>query len=194
MPNPSPPPAPSRLTVEAARDLQRLLPAEIAPGLDARELDAVEARFGFRFAADHRVFLSAGLPLGQRGWPNWRYGDADVLRVGLSAPVEGVLFDVGHNGFWHPAWGPRPDEVPAAVRLARAALATVPQLVPVYGHRYLPGIAGSWNHPVLSVHQTDMIVYGNDLADYLGHEFAGRWTDTDEARVTVDFWSYFFED
>ncbi|MCF2533189.1 hypothetical protein [Yinghuangia soli] len=69
----------SPLTLEAARGLQRMLGAAIEPGLTAEELDDVEARFGFRFAADHRVFLSAGLPLGD-GWPDWRHGSDEDLR------------------------------------------------------------------------------------------------------------------
>ncbi|MFD8708041.1 hypothetical protein ACFV1W_36600 [Kitasatospora sp. NPDC059648] len=188
MVHPSPPP----LTVEAARELQLLLRAGIGPGLSEQELDDVEARFGFRFAADHQVFLSAGLPHGSRGWPDWRHGDPEDLRERLSLPVEGVLFDVEHNGFWHPTWGPRPEAVPDALRTARGELATVPQLVPVYGHRYLPGPGthGEAGHPVLSVHQTDIVYYGNDLADYLRHEFTGGPSEPSHARATVDFWSH----
>ncbi|MFD7667426.1 hypothetical protein [Streptomyces sp. NPDC059788] len=69
-------------------------------------------------------------------------------------------------------------------------MATVPQLVPVYGHRYLPGTAGESGHPVLSVHQADIIIYGNDLADYVRHEFTGR-ASRFPAHATVGFWSYF---
>ncbi|MFE6499941.1 hypothetical protein [Kitasatospora sp. NPDC057738] len=180
---------PRPLTAAAARALHRLHGADISAGMGERELDAVEARFGFRFAADHRVFLGAGLPLGE-GWPDWRDGDPAVLRERLDRPVEGTLFDVRHNGFWHPAWGERPQEAEAAVRVARSFLADVPQLVPVFGHRYLPGIPGQVGHPVLSVHQTDIIFYGADLTDYLRHEFAGLPGQLDSARATVPFWSY----
>ncbi|MCX5402650.1 hypothetical protein OHA37_01960 [Streptomyces sp. NBC_00335] len=182
--------SPMPLTVEAARGLQNMLGAEIGPGLSERELDAVQARFGFTFSADHRVFLAAGLPHGSRSWPDWRGGDPEDLAERLSRPVEGVLFDVEHSGFWHPSWRPRPSGTSAALRMARSELAAVPQLVPVYSHRYLPGTAGEWGHPVLSVHQTDIIFYGNDLADYVRHEFTGG-ASTLPARATVDFWSYF---
>ncbi|MEU4115255.1 hypothetical protein AB0F71_12260 [Kitasatospora sp. NPDC028055] len=187
---PAPPPT---LTLEAAGELQRRLHAEIGPGLGERELDDVEARFGFRFAADHRTFLAAGLPHGSRCWPDWRHGDPDDLRARLTAPVEGVLFDVEHNGFWHPLWGPKPDGTREALRIARAELATVPQLVPVYGHRYLPGTAGESGHPVLSVHQTDLMYYGNDLAHYVRNEFTGRPGTLSRVRTTVAFWSYFVD-
>ncbi|MEU7279645.1 hypothetical protein AB0A69_12800 [Streptomyces sp. NPDC045431] len=182
----------TQLTLETARTLHHMLGADIAPGLSEAELDAVEERFGFTFAADHRVFLAAGLPRGSRHWPDWRHGDPEDLTERLARPVEGVLFDVEHNGFWHPAWPSRPAETAEALRAARAELASVPQLVPVYSHRYLPGTAGEHGHPVLSVHQTDIILYGNDLADYIRHEFTGR-AGSLSARATVDFWSYFVE-
>ncbi|MFB6839933.1 hypothetical protein [Streptomyces sp. NPDC056361] len=186
-------PQPHRLTPEAARALQGMLRTEIGPGLTERELDEVEARFGFTFAADHRVFLSAGLPHGSSEWPDWRDGDAEDLAERLAWPVEGVLFDVEHNRFWHPAWPPRPAETADALRLARSELATVPRLVPLFGHRYLPGTAGEYGYPVLSVWQTDIILYGNDLTDYVHHEFAGRRSGLPAARTNVDFWAYFVE-
>ncbi|WP_237694429.1 hypothetical protein [Streptomyces sp. SID2563] len=179
-----------RLTPEAARGLQGLLRAEIGPGLSERELDAVEARFGFSFSADHRVFLGAGLPRGSSRWPDWRDGDPEDLAGRLASPVHGVLFDVEHNGFWHPDWPSRPAGTPEALRVAGSALEGVPRLVPVYGHRYLPGTPGEHGHPVLSVHQTDVILYGNDLADYVRREFTGR-SDSPHAHATVGFWSYF---
>ncbi|MFB7264184.1 hypothetical protein ACFCXH_18825 [Streptomyces nojiriensis] len=178
------------LTLESARDLQNMLRAEIGPGLSERELDVVEARFGFTFSADHRVFLAAGLPHGSRSWPDWRNGDPEDLAERLSQPVEGVLFDVEYNSFWHPAWSPRPAGTSDALQIARSELAAVPQLVPVYSHRYLPGTAGECGHPVLSVHQTDIIIYGNDLTDYIRNEFTGRASSL-PARSTVGFWSYF---
>ncbi|MDI2127615.1 hypothetical protein [Yinghuangia seranimata] len=178
------------LTLDDARVLQRLLGADVGPGLSERELDDVEARFGFRFAADHRIFLAAGLPLGSPSWPDWRHGGPENLRARLSWPVDGVLFDVRMNGFWHPAWGPRPTETKDALHVARTALAGVPRLAPIYSHRYLPAAAGTWGHPVLSVHQTDIIYYGNDLADYIRNEFTGRPSTLPRARATVAFWSY----
>ncbi|WP_438319671.1 hypothetical protein ACSHWO_37090 (plasmid) [Streptomyces sp. HUAS TT3] len=42
---------------------------------------------------------------------------------------------------------------------------------------------------MLSVHQTDVIIYGHDLAGYVRHEFTGSASSL-PARATVDFWSY----
>ncbi|MFF2629832.1 hypothetical protein ACFVUN_29215 [Kitasatospora griseola] len=177
-------------SIEAARVWQRRL-RDVAPGLTERELDAVEDRFGFRFAADHRAFLAAGLPTGP-SWPDWRYGDPERLREWLARPVEGVLFDVRGNGFWYPSWGSRPEDVTERERVARAALASVPQLVPLRGHSYLPSAPFGPGHPVLSVHQTDIIEYGHDLVDWLQIAVTGTPGRRDARPVfTVPFWSYF---
>ncbi|MEV0896029.1 hypothetical protein [Actinoplanes sp. NPDC049802] len=165
----------------------------IEPGLTGAEFDRIERTFGFAFADDHRAFLAAGLPLDGPRWPDWRDGGPEELRERLGRPVEGVLFDVEHNGFWHREWGERPDGTAAALGAARRHLARVPTLVPVFGHRYLPSGRGSSGHPVLSVYQTDIIYYGVDLLDYLHREFGtapGR-NGTDDPEATVPFWRDF---
>ncbi|MFE3262314.1 hypothetical protein [Nocardia sp. NPDC059229] len=189
-----------RLSIESARRLQRQLPAEITPGLTDSEFDTIESRYSFRFADDHRAFLAAGIPVdepgesGWRGWPDWRRDDPEVLRARLAQPAEGVLFDVEHNGFWHPAWGDQPADPVRCLEIARRGLEDAPRLVPVFGHRFLPGIAGQSGHPVLSIVQTDAIYYGLDLSDYLRHEFLRQASDLDSAHATVPFWNYLLGD
>jgi hypothetical protein len=161
----------------------------LRPGLSEAELSAVEDEFGFTFADDHRAFLAAGLPFG-RGWPDWRDGDRQALRERLAMPVEGVLFDVTENDFWYGGWGPRPPAEEAALIAARAGLFTAPRMIPVYAHRYLPAGKGTSGHPVLSIYQTDIICYGNNLEDFLHREFGiGPGPSGEPARPTVTFWS-----
>ncbi|MGD3106524.1 hypothetical protein [Streptomyces sp. YGL11-2] len=184
------------LTPEDAQALLALLPArvEIERGMSDRELDRVEERWGFRFAPEHRTLLGAGLPTGSRGWPDWRDGDPEDLAGRLAWPVEGVLFDVEHNRFWHPDWSPRPAGTEEALEAARAYLAEVPVMAPVYSHRYLLADPHRTGTPVLSMHQTDIIYYGTDLVDYFHHEF-GRPVPTpeDHRYATIPFWSFFVE-
>ncbi len=64
---------------------------------------------------------------------------------------------------------------------------------PVYAHRYLPAGRGTYGHPVLSIYQTDIIVYGTDLADYINCEFGRRFISPDwTPPPMVPFWSDFF--
>jgi hypothetical protein len=182
------------LTVEEARSLQENLREPLRPGLTDAELNDVEQQFGFRFAADHRVFLRAGVPIGDR-WPDWRCGNPDQLRKRLDWPVDGVLYDVEHNALWLPDWGPRPRVLSNALAAARRHLASVPQLVPVCGHRYLPATPGESGYPVLSVYQTDIVPYGWDLRGYLRHEFGGEPLGEPPAEGVreVGFWSRFVD-
>lgn len=175
-----------RRGAEAARRLTALGAADLAPGLSDHEFDRVEATFGFRFADDHRAFLSIGLPMGGQ-WPDWRDGSRKDLQRRLQWPTEGIIFDVEWNEFWCPAWGDRPPVLKHALRSARWQLERVPQLVPVFGHRYLPAGHGTSGHPVLSVYQTDIVCYGADLADYIDTEFGHA--DPQTATPTVGFWS-----
>ena len=72
-----------------------------------------------------------------------------------------------HNAFWHPSWGQRPADTEQALSAARQHLSRAPKMIPVWGHRYLPAGRGTYGHPVLSIYQTDIIIYGTDLADYI---------------------------
>ncbi|MCP2273929.1 hypothetical protein [Actinokineospora diospyrosa] len=140
----------------------------LRPGLTEAELAATEELFGFEFADDHRAMLGEVLPVGG-GWPDWRLGDIDPVRRQVDWPVDGVLFDVSENEFWHRDWGPRPPEVHAAVEVARTHLATVPRMIPIVSHRCLPGGRGTSGYPVLSMYQTDIIYYGDNLLSFFTH-------------------------
>lgn len=162
---------------------------QLAPGLTPAEVAAVEHRFGFRFNFDHRELLGLGLPTGDR-WPDWRAGTPAMLAERLAAPVAGVLFDVEHNGFWWPGWGPRPAGTAAALAAAAGQLRLVPRLVPVYAHRFAPADPCPPGSPVLSVHQSDVMHYGSDLADYCAREFLGAGSSAPvPVGRRVAFWS-----
>ncbi|MEU7528172.1 hypothetical protein AB0A74_20760 [Saccharothrix sp. NPDC042600] len=156
----------------------------LEPGLTDAEIAAVEDRFGFEFADDHRAYLAELLPTGA-GFPDWRDGDPDALRGQVEWPVEGVLYDVVENGFWYTPWGERPVADDDAVALARTHLAAVPRMVPVRTHRCLPGGRGTFGYPVLSMYQTDIIYYGANLLHYFG----GRASSPHGAHErSIPFW------
>ena len=81
-----------------------------------------------------------------------------------------------HNAFWDNDSGPRPSDDTQREELVRQKATTLRRLFPVFAHRALaiepmPGFDSADGNPVFSVHQTDVIYYGNDLADWLNHEF-----------------------
>jgi hypothetical protein len=161
---------------------------EFDRGLTEAEVSAVESRYGFRFPPDLRGFLQTALPRGPR-FPDWRSGDEAAIRAWLDIPRQGVLFDIEHNSFWCANWGPRPDSVPEALARGEELLSAAPRLIPIYGNRMMPDEPHLPGNPVFSVHQTDIIHYGFDLADYLRHEFdlSGREPWPEKVRP-IRFW------
>jgi hypothetical protein len=143
---------------------------EFDVGLNDSEIAVAETRFGFRFPPDLRAFLQTALPNGER-FPNWRSGKVAVLRDWLDLPRQGILFDIEHNSFWLEEWGVRPESLADAKRSVSELVAGAPTLIPIYIHRMMPDESHLAGNPVFSVHQTDIIHYGFDLADYLRSDF-----------------------
>jgi hypothetical protein len=160
-------------------------------GLTDEEITRCEQRFGFRFPPDLREFLQTALPSGPE-FPDWRGGEESMLREWLDQPRQGLLFDVEHNGLWLDEWGDRPESLEAAIEAASAFILDAPKLIPIHAHRMMPDEPHMAGNPVLSVHQSDIIYYGFDLADYLQAEFElpnrEEWPD----RIRpIRFWDVF---
>jgi len=159
-----------------------------APGLTDGEVSRVQERHSFLFPLDLREFLQTGLPQGEQ-FPDWRLGTESALREWLNVPRAGVLFDVEHNEFWLPEWGPRPGDLASALRFVGELVSAAPKLIPIYGHRMMPDEPQSEGNPVFSVHQTDIIYYGFNLADYLRHEFNLPGREPWPAKIqSIRFW------
>jgi hypothetical protein len=199
-------PGGAQLGVEASRRLRETGPVEMQPGLTETEFVEIERRFGFEFPDDLRAFLASTLPIWAGaydadpdratifGFPDWRNGDPELLRLQVEFPVEALLDDI-ERGHWPNAWGERPLRADRALGVARRRLGEVPRLVPVYAHRYLPSGRGTWGHPVLSIRGSDIIYYGADLPDYFWHEFApAEWEEAhpygsfEFPPATASFW------
>jgi len=144
--------------------------ADTEPGLSYREIEAIEAKYSFKFPPDLRQFLHYRLPVSE-GWVNWRGTPEDKIRERLDWPVEGICFDIEFNKLWLADWGPWPGNLQDALRTARAEIAKAPVMIPIYSHRYIPAEPCEEGNPVFSIHQTDIIYYGYDLTDYLSNEF-----------------------
>ncbi len=61
----------------------------------------------------------------------------------------------------------------------------MPELVPIFGHRFVPAIPTLTHAPVFSVHQTDVIYYGSDVADYVRNELRPQPTMSERKRRQI---------
>jgi hypothetical protein len=177
-------------------------------GLTDRELESVEGRFGVRFPPDHRLFLQvlhATTPrmsgayfvdgtrlesVERPGFYNWLQ-DEQAIRSALDSVVAGIAFDVEHAGLWPESWGSRPTtERDRSARVAEL-VAKAPRLLPIFGHRF---VLADGPTLILSVYQSDIIVYGqdlrayllNELCDLIGLESDPSWTNADTS--AIPFW------
>lgn len=153
-------------------------------GLSDLEIADVEYQFGIRFPPDLRAFLRVALPVGFDGpadnlppFHNWRCSNDPRLAFYLDLPFEGLAFDIEQNSFWVDSWGERPRVLSEALSIARAQYLAAPKLIPVYGHRYLPEDPCEAGNPVFSVHQMDIIYFGQNLWDYFEQEFGRHEPD-----------------
>jgi hypothetical protein len=161
---------------------------DFAAGLTSSEIERAERSYGFQFPPDLKAFISYALPIGKR-WPDWRDTDNEYIRDMLAWPCDGICFDVEHNVFWWSEWGEKPASLEAAFSLAKEFVERAPKLIPVHGHRYLPEKPNAAGNPVLSVYQTDIVYYGNDLEDYFSSEFHLERSRTNEEPARIEFWS-----
>lgn len=107
----------------------------------------------------------------------------------LDWPYEGFLFDVRENELWWPEWGPKPKSQVEEAKQLTEVFAKAPKLIPLVGHRYLPETPFERGNPVFSVHQSDVIHYGADLADWLVRETSGWDIEVMRMPKEIPFWS-----
>jgi hypothetical protein len=178
-------------------------------GLSEPEIDEIERSWDLRFPPDYRLFLrrlhatdrpmrgalysgTTLVPAERPGFYNW-HTDARAIRGALEDVIGGLVFDVEHNSLWRDGWGPRPASAAERETVVRERVAAAPKLAPLFQHRALvlePCRAGN---PVLSIHQSDIIVYGDDLRAYLLAEFSGLLGSPAPAtsRTELPFWGDF---
>lgn len=102
---------------------------------------------------------------------NW-LTDTPALEARFAWLWEGLQFDVEHNDLWLPSWGPKPVTLEAQKTRVRELVEEAPRLIPVFEHRYLLAEPCAAGNPVFSVWQSDIVVYGATLRDYLPFEFS----------------------
>jgi hypothetical protein len=139
------------------------------PGLHSQILDEVEAALTIKLPDDLRIMMQIvadpGCCLLPDRSPQKQAEIAEWVKRGIRRDVE--------NGLWLNSWG-NPEET-AEGRAARfsAEFPHWPRLVSVYGHRFLPIEPCRPGNPLFSIMQSDIVVYGANLANWLEAEFLG---------------------
>jgi hypothetical protein len=156
-----------------------------AEGYTQHELDLAQETFGLTFPPDLIAFFLERRPV--QGY-DWRF-DAERIRRMLAAPLRGLIFDVENSDLWWPEWGDRPATAEARADVVREVVNQAPKLVPLVYHRYLPCEPNESGNPVFSIHQSDVIYYGANIADYFEREFVSDRGPIVGPIKQIRFWS-----
>lgn len=164
---------------------------EFEAGLTDNEISKVQTIYEILFPESFRFFLMEGLPV-SRGFYNWRNTEQtniEFIKRMITMPID-TIDEVVKEICWCDDWGKEPQNAMEAEKTIRKKLHEAPKLLPVYGHRYMPMLSGV-QVPVISVHGTDIIYYGESLSDYFYIEFGTKKQeeiDFDSIRP-IPFWS-----
>jgi hypothetical protein len=175
-------------------ELSDLIPKENrGPGLSESELATAQEAARAEFPPDLCEMLATTLPTGSwsssSAFPDWRNRPREVMDEWRARLVHGLHFDVLNSDFWPSSWGARPDDPVDSLEIVTQRLNDAPALIPIYGHRAIPNEPLDAGNPVFSVWQTDIIVYGSDLTEYLRCEFHGGAFNTVLPKRTIRFWT-----
>jgi hypothetical protein len=154
-------------------------------GYSQAALDLAQEKYDLVFPPDLIALFRERRPL--LGY-DWRTDDA-AIRDMLNRPLEGLLFDVEHDVLWWPEWGERPATAEARKEVLSAVVARAPKLIPLFSHRYIPTEPHQSGNPVFSVHQSDIIYYGANLANYFEREFGDGDRPLSPHIRSIRFWS-----
>lgn len=144
-------------------------------------------------------FLQTALPI-SGGFPNWRAAvksdnEKKTILDKLNWPLESILYSVKNSEYWNKYWGTHPKEFDEKALFISSSIASAPELIPIYLHRYIPVIPNQKNLPIFSVYGIDIIPYGRNLPDYLAKEFdlelSSQFYTYLNEMYEVPFWSNF---
>ncbi|MFT3705540.1 MAG: hypothetical protein QM802_24435 [Agriterribacter sp.] len=188
------------MTIQQTKQIINLLAHKgvlFEKGLSDLEVTQVQEKFQILFPPDLKLLLQTQLPISDR-FVNWRQGLSDNevaenIVDRLNWPLDGILWDL-RNDAWLSIWGDKPKKHEDKVAIIKSCYSQVPKMVPIYSHRYIPSDPDNSGNPIFSIHQTDIIYYGFDLATYFSHEFYFELNDSfriiDRPIRQIKFWSW----
>ncbi len=174
-------------------------------GLGVEEIKGLEDDWNINFPEEFRTFLSVlNAPTMKCSRYSWSKGKPNELVQVDDAPSfydwaedfsqiksarnwlkEGIMFDVEESDLWRESWGPKPAGREKQEQKLAELINSAPTLIPVVGHRYLLDHVLSTGRPVLSVYQSDVIIYGSNLADYLFRDFGEMFSEQPQVPLGV---------
>lgn len=137
--------------------------------MSEEEISEVEKAYDLVFPEPLRTFYMEMLPVSE-GFVNWRDRSAknrELVKRWIQSPIDEILAVIKEEENDDPVFLELREELK---KDPVAFSQSIPKMIPIYSHRYLPAIPGDC-HPVFSIVGDDVIIYGRDLEDYFQQEF-----------------------
>lgn len=175
---------------ESSLNLLRIKGIKFERGLTLEEVKQIEGIYKISFPSSLKEFLMTALPISE-GFYNWRNIQDDnvqFIKMVLDRPISDI-YDMAGEVYWCDDWGEEPEDEKVFQEEVRKRLKEAPKLLPIYTHRYMPMVLEE-NPPVISIHDTDVVYYGENLKDYFKAEFGMKIRDIKLQNITpIPFWS-----
>lgn len=158
----------------------------IEEGLSETNIKEIEQIFLINFPPDYRTILKHFVPIWW-SFVNWKNIDVEYISSMLNWPINWILFDVEYNNYWYNWWWIKPIDIAERKSICKKYLQNVVKLIPLYSHRYIPSV-NKENLPIISIYQTDIIIYSNNIYEWFEIEF---WNKTSKLVNSeyISFWS-----
>ena len=171
----------------------RTPPVYGAQGVSSSAMQLIEEQLGFTLPPDFKFLFENVNDPGGVLFP-WSGFSIENYSNQIDRVWSGIAFDIEHNTTWLKRWGDKPNTLREAKEAAQRDFQSWPNLLPIYGHRFLPAEPSLSDTPVFSIVQTDIIYYGMNLADYLLQEFCSPRPASDWVLARkIPIWSDFAE-
>ena len=164
-------------------------------GLTDDEIRTIERRYNINFPKSLIEFYTIALPV-SKWFVNWRNTTEENIKDikwRLAEPFNGIFWAMEKDEFWVDGWE-RPNSFEEMKKKFIEEMKDEPTPIPFYSHRYVLSQEGIDDPAVLSMYDSDIIVYGNNLEEYLDNEFInpqkheckyldsmGKWVDIMES-------------
>lgn len=160
-------------------------------GLTFDEIAKIEEIYEIQFPKSLKDFFMVVLPI-SKGFYNWRnitQDNINYIKQMIKRPMQDIE-EFAEEINWCDDWGKEPTNEIELRKSIQERLRKAPKLLPIYSHRYMPMFFDD-NPPIVSVHEIDIIYYGEDLEDYFEIEFGRKRQDEIEFHniKAIPFWS-----
>lgn len=154
-------------------------------GLSDQEISEIEKRYGIKFPKSLISFYQEGLLIGceslhgisgehlKSDFMNWRDTSREnvkAIKAWIRWPFESIFWDIENGQFWVHGWD-EPKNFDEKKARFMEEMKNEPRPIPIFGHRCILAKEGADDPPVLSMYGSDIIIFGNNLKDYLAYEF-----------------------